>query len=161
MSNKLVEYDDELLPELISPEGLQIAEAYLAHGQDAKKAALALGINEPEVRRMLKTPEVRSYTNQVFMETGFRNRERMFGVMDELINRKLEEIEETGTTTDADILELMDKYHKMKIAEMKMEKELYEAKTRTAPSTQNNTQINLGGNISNYDKLISALAKGK
>jgi len=46
----------------------------------------------------------------------------MFGALDEIINRKLEEMEETGTTTDADILELMVKYHNMKMAEMKMEK---------------------------------------
>ena len=156
--DKLVEYDDALLPETISPQGLLIADTYLTHGQDAKKTALSLQIDEQEVRRILRTPEVRSYTNSVFMETGFRNRNRMFGVLDEIINRKLEEMEETGVTTDADILELMVKYHNMKMAEMKMEKELHEVKTTTI-AKQNNVQVNLGGG-SNYDKLIATLAKG-
>jgi hypothetical protein len=159
MTNKLIEYDDALLPELISPQGLLVADAYLQNGQDAKKTALALQVDEQEVRRLLKTPEVRSYTNSVFMETGFRNRHRMFGALDEIINRKLEEMEETGTTTEADILELMVKYHGMKMAEMKMEKELHEAKSPTI-GKQNNVQVNIGSGDSNYDNLIATLAKG-
>lgn len=159
MKDSLVEYDDALLPEIISPQGLMIADTYLAHGHDAKKTAVLLQIDEQEVRRILKTPEVRSYTNAVFMETGFRNRNRMFGVLDEIINRKLEEMEETGTTTDADILELMTKYHNMKIAEMKMEKELHEIKTATNIGKQNNVQVNLTGG-ENYNQLIASLAKG-
>lgn len=158
--NKLVEYDDSLLPELISPQGLMIADTYLQQGQDPKKAALLLNIDEQEVRRILKTPEVRAYTNAVFMESGYRNRNRMFGVLDEIINRKLEEMEETGTTSDADILELMVKYHGMKMAEMKMEKELHEAKSPTI-GRQNNVQVNIGSGDSNYDNLIATLAKGK
>jgi len=156
--DKLVEYDDALLPETISPQGLLIADTYLTNGQDAKKTALALKIDEQEVRRLLRTPEVRSYTNAVFMETGFRNRHRMFGALDEIINRKLEEMEETGTTTDADFLELMVKYHNMKMAEMKMEKELHEAKSPTI-GRQNNVQVNLNRG-SNYDNLLASLAKG-
>lgn len=160
MNDKIVEYDDALLPETISPQGLIIADAYLQNGQDAKKTALALNTDEQEVRRLLKTPEVRSYTNAVFMESGFRNRHRMFGVLDEVINRKLEEMEETGTTTDADILELMVKYHNMKMAEMKMEKELHEAKAAPSIGKQNNVQVNIGSGDKNYDSLIATLAKG-
>lgn len=159
MKDTLVAYDDNLLPEIISPQGLVIADTYLANGQDAKKTALMLGVEEQEVRRILKTPEVRSYTNSIFLETGFRNRHRMFGVLDEVINRKLEEMEETGTTSSADILELMVKYHGMKMAEMKMEKELYEVKN---VSNVKNVQVNnvIGSSDENYNKLLQALATG-
>jgi hypothetical protein len=68
-------------------------------------------------------------------------------------------MEETGTTTEADILELMVKYHGMKMAEMKMEKELHEAKSPTI-GKQNNVQVNIGSGDSNYDNLIATLAKG-
>lgn len=158
MTDKLVEFDDTLQAEVISPQGLLIADTYLQNGQDAKKTALILQADEQEVRRILRTPEVRSYTNAIFMETGFRNRNRMFGVLDEIINRKLEEMEETGTTTEADILELMVKYHGMKMAEMKMEKELHEIKhTSNVKNVQVNNVIN---GDSNYNKLIADLAKG-
>lgn len=153
--NSLIELDDKLLPETISPDGLRVADAYLMNSQDSEKTARALNLPVAEVRRLLKTPEVRAYVTNVFMETGFRNRDRMFGVLDEIINRKLEEMEESNTTTDADILELMKTYHKMKMDEMKMERELIEAKK--VVNNQKNTQINIGGDA--YSNLLNTLSK--
>lgn len=155
--NELVALDDNLLPEAISTLGLQVAEAYLLNSQDAEKTAGALNLPVHEVRRVLKTAEVRTYINQVFMETGFRNRERMFGVLDEIINRKLEQMEESGTTTETDIIDIMKTYHKMKMDEMKMERELLEAKK--VVNNQKNTQINIATGGDAYAALLESLSK--
>lgn len=164
--NELVP-DDALLPELIAPEQLRIAEVYLTNGMDPKKTAIALEIDEQEVRRILNTPQVLEYTREVFRESGFRNKHRLFSVLDEIVNRKLEEIEESGLGTELDIIELLDKYQKIldmvTKREMALEKHKVEVVRPGAPNTQNNTQININNvpGDANMHKLMSRLVGGK
>lgn len=152
---------DKLLPDIIQPEGLQIAETYLMCNGDSKRAAQELSLPIEQVDAQLKNREVKAYIDRQFNEHGFRNRHRMFGVMDQLINMKLEEIQETGVGTSADILDVMKAYHKMHMDMMKMETEKAKAAAAAGgPTNQTNIQNNInmpGGDDENYMALINKL----
>lgn len=155
---------DLLMPDIISPEGLEVAECYLANGGDSKKTAVELGLPLETIDAQLKKKEVTSYINRMFTETGFRNKHRLFGVLDQLINLKIDEMSETGLGTSMDIMDLLAKAHSMKMAEMKMEAELAKVKVAAAPTTQTNIQVNNqlpGSSDSGYMNVLDLLTKGK
>ena len=155
--------NDVLVPDLMSPEGMDVIEAYLQCGSDVPSAARSLGMSEIAFRDIMNRSEVKNYLNDIFMESGFRNRDRLFGVLDEVINRKLEELEETGMGSDQDIMDILWKAHKMKMEEMKMMVELEKAKAAVrAPANQTNIQNNIiaGAGDQNYMDLITSLATG-
>lgn len=139
---------DEIVPTTGSPEGLILAEAYLTHGT-AAGVSTELGIPVEVVAKELQKPEIRGYINTVFLESGFRNRNKFFGLLDHMINEKLKEAEETGIITDEDLLYVLEKVHKMKMEEMKMEIKLMEVQAKIAgnktPVQQTNIQNNFGG----------------
>lgn len=154
---------DSLLPELISPEGLDVAEAYLMAGQDRKQTASILGMSMDTLDAMLDKREVKNYIDNIFYETGFRNREKLFGVMDVIIEKKLEELEESGMGSSADILDIMKVFHKMKMDEYKMRIEMLKVENNTkGPTNQTNIQNNItlpGSNDSAYMTLLENLSK--
>lgn len=155
--------NDVLVPDLMSPEGMDVIEAYLQCGSDVPSAARSLGMSEIAFRDIMNRNEVKNYLNDIFMESGFRNRDRLFGVLDEVIKRKLEELEETGMGSDQDIMDILWKAHKMKMEEMKMMVELEKAKAAVrAPANQTNIQNNIiaGAGDQNYMDLITSLATG-
>ncbi|EBX4970994.1 hypothetical protein RNO96_20580 [Escherichia coli] len=155
--------NDILVPDLMSPEGMDVIEAYLQCGSDVPSAARSLGMSEIAFRDIMNRSEVKNYLNDIFMESGFRNRDRLFGVLDEVIKRKLEELEETGMGSDQDIMDILWKAHKMKMEEMKMMVELEKAKAAVrAPANQTNIQNNIiaGAGDQNYMDLITSLATG-
>lgn len=155
--------NDVLVPDLMSPEGMDVIEAYLQCGSDVPSAARSLGMSEIAFRDIMNRSEVKNYLNDIFMESGFRNRDRLFGVLDEVIKRKLEELEETGMGSDQDIMDILWKAHKMKMEEMKMMVELEKAKAAArAPANQTNIQNNIiaGAGDQNYMDLITSLATG-
>lgn len=155
--------NDVLVPDLMSPEGIDVIEAYLQCGSDVPSAARSLGMSEIAFRDIMNRSEVKNYLNDIFMESGFRNRDRLFGVLDEVIKRKLEELEETGMGSDQDIMDILWKAHKMKMEEMKMMVELEKAKAAVrAPANQTNIQNNIiaGAGDQNYMDLITSLATG-
>ena len=155
--------NDVLVPDLMSPEGMDVIEAYLQCGSDVPTAARSLGMSEIAFRDIMNRSEVTNYLNDIFMESGFRNRDRLFGVLDEVIKRKLEELEETGMGSDQDIMDILWKAHKMKMEEMKMMVELEKAKAAVrAPANQTNIQNNIiaGAGDQNYMDLITSLATG-
>ena len=57
----------------ISPEGLEIANAYLQLGS-VQLVSAQLNIDEAEVSEFLGKREVKAYVDQVFLDTGYRNR---------------------------------------------------------------------------------------
>ncbi|QIO00125.1 putative terminase small subunit [Salmonella phage beppo] len=155
--------NDVLVPDLMSPEGMDVIEAYLQCGSDVPVAARSLGMSEIAFRDIMNRGEVKNYLNDIFMESGFRNRDRLFGVLDEVIKRKLEELEETGMGSDQDIMDILWKAHKMKMEEMKMMVELEKVKAAArTPANQTNIQNNIiaGSGDENYMNLITALAGG-
>ncbi|QXV85071.1 terminase small subunit [Escherichia phage TrudiGerster] len=155
--------NDVLVPDLMSPEGMDVIEAYLQCGSDVRMASRTLGMSEIAFRDIMNRGEVKNYLNDIFMESGFRNRDKLFGVLDEVIKRKLEELEETGMGSDQDIMDILWKAHKMKMEEMKMMVELEKARAATrAPTNQTNIQNNIiaGSGDQNYMDLITSLATG-
>lgn len=155
--------NDVLVPDIMSPEGMDVIEAYLQCGSDVPSAARSLGMSEIAFRDIMNRSEVKNYLNDIFMESGFRNRDRLFGVLDEVIKRKLEELEETGMGSDQDIMDILWKAHKMKMEEMKMMVELEKVKAAArTPANQTNIQNNIiaGAGDQNYMDLITSLATG-
>lgn len=150
---------DKLLPDIIQPEGLQVAEKYLELGGDSKAVALELSLPVVEVEKQLKNNEVKAYINRQFNEVGFRNKFRLFGLMDQLINMKIEEMQETDCGTSMDIMDVLKLAHKMKMDEMKMETEMIKAQNST-PGKQVNVQVNngiAGGDDPAYMSLLNTL----
>lgn len=155
--------NDVLVPDLMSPEGMDVIEAYIHNGSNVPAAARSLGMSEIAFRDIMNRGEVKNYLNDIFMESGFRNRDRLFGVLDEVIKRKLEELEETGMGSDQDIMDILWKAHKMKMEEMKMMVELEKVKAAArTPANQTNIQNNIiaGSGDQNYMDLITSLATG-
>ena len=144
----------------ISPEGLEVAVAYLENKQNTQATAESLGMPVEVVQVLLDKPETKRYLDRIYFESGFRNRSRMADLMDEIINQKLQEMEDTGVGSSADILDILKAAHAMKIKEMEMQVKLIEAENK-GPSVQVNTQINT--NVSggaNYNQLLDRLLKG-
>lgn len=154
--------EDQILPTTGSPEGLELAESYLTHGS-AKGVSEDMGLPVEVVAKELQKPEIRTYINQVFLEAGFRNRNQFFGLLDHMINEKLKESEETGMVTDEDLLTVLEKVHKMKMAEMAMEIKMMEAQAKingtNKPVQQTNIQNNFGGS-DGMNSLMQQLAGG-
>lgn len=141
----------------ISPEGLRVAEAYIANGHDLTRTADALGMDKVDVQALLNKRETKNYIDQLFMESGFRNRARMADLMDEIISAKLEELADTGMGSSKDILEILQVAHKMQMDQMAMQIKLMEAENKS-PTVQINQQINNHGG-SNYNSLLERLLK--
>lgn len=146
-----------MLPMIIEPESLKIIEVYLENGSDIGETALALGVSKELVASHLNKKESRDYLNTLFVNVGFRNREKFFDLMDTIIDKKLEEAEDSGIYSNLDLVELLEKMHKMKMAEISMEIKLAESQKAHTPTNQTNIQINGGDN---YQKLLDKLITG-
>ena len=140
----------------ISPEALTLVESYFEQGQDMKKTAMALSLPLDEVHRILSKRETQAYIDRLFLEHGFRNRDRLASLLDEVINQKLEELADTGMGSGKDILEILQFAHKFRMDEMAMQVKLIEAQSKT-PSVA--VQINNNGGGPNYNSLLEKLMK--
>lgn len=140
----------------ISPENLEIANCYLQN-QDITVTANKMGIPCDLVSDALSKREVKAYIDNVFMDVGFNNRFRMRGVMDEIIKRKLQEMDENDIGSEKDIVEILALSHKMTMEMLDKQIKLIEAQNKqTSIKNQTNVQINSGGG-SNYDLLLDKL----
>lgn len=148
----------ELVPLEVSPEAITVMNSYLQNGCSMKETATQLGMPIENVSTFLSQRSVKTLLDQQFAEAGFRNRDRMFGLLDEIINAKIEEMEETGRLPDMDIVTLLEKQHKMKMQELQMSMKLQE--TVNNNTVNNNTQINISGG-ENYNALLDKIIKGK
>lgn len=140
----------------ISPEGYEIATTYL-RTQDIEATARELGIESLQVTQFLEKAEVKNYVNEMYVNAGYRNRFKLAEVMDSLIERKLEELNEAEIGSSKDILELLQFAHKMRMDEMSAMAKLEAAKL-AAPKQQTNIQINANPySGTNYGKLLDSL----
>lgn len=103
----------------ITPEGLDIANAYLEYGS-AKDAAEQLGVPEYQVIKVLERNDVKAYINGVYLDRGYRNRDKIGRVLDKMIDSKLEEAMETEMYTKKDLYDLIALAHKIRIEEAKI-----------------------------------------
>ena len=94
------------------------------------------------------------------MESGYRNREKFFTVLDNLLDAKIEELDEAQMGSSMDIMDIMKIYHGMKVKELELSIKLQElqSNSKQSASTINNVQIN---NSSGYDKLLDRIIAGK
>tara|TARA_R110000772_G_scaffold66361_1_gene147836 strand:+ start:29078 stop:29491 length:414 start_codon:yes stop_codon:yes gene_type:complete len=129
----------------IIPENLVVANLYLEHNDIDHVAALLNSSSELIVATLGKK-DVRDYITQVYLDTGYRNRFKLATVLDKLIDQKMEEAEDTGFYTKADILDLMKFAHQLRMDEAKM----------NIPNQQTNVQINEFGE-GNYGELMKRL----
>lgn len=133
----------------ISPENFDVANAWLQYG-NVKETALALMIPEHTVVAILKEPQIKTYLDGVYMDLGYRNRNKLAQLLDTIIDKKLEEAEETGIYTSKDLFDLISLAHKMRMDEIKAEK------------SENNTTVNVANfGEGNYGKLMSKLLENK
>lgn len=149
---------NDLVAQKIQPEAEVIIEAYLANNRDVDAVARQLGTTVSVVTDMLAKREVRGYLDHLFMESGFRNREKFFTVMDNVLQAKLEELDEAQMGSSMDIMDIMKIYHSMKIKELELSIKLQELQSgKQSAGTINNVQIN---NSSGYDKLLDRIIAG-
>lgn len=148
----------ELMPLEVSPEAITVMNSYLENGCNMKETAVQLCMPLENVSAFLAQKSVKTLLDQQFAEAGFRNRDRMFSLLDEIINAKIEEMEETGMLPDMDIVTLLEKVHKMKMQELTMSMKIQETVNNVQNNNTTNIQINGG---QNYNQLLDKIIKGK
>ena len=143
----------------ISPEGLEVANSYLQFG-NIRAVVEQLGALENKVVEILNKREVKKYIDTVYLDMGYRNKNNIANVLDEMIHSKLEEAKETGVYSSKDLADLLQMAHKMRMDEIKAQAELEKAQG-TQVKNQNNIQINEGLPFGqgNYGKLMEKLIK--
>lgn len=145
----------------ISPEALEIANAYL-ECQSIKDAATALDLPAEYISQTLERREVKAYIDNIFLDVGFNNRFRIRGVMDVLIQKKLQELDEAEIGSSKDIADLLALSHKMSMEMMDRQIQLEKLRVANGPKNQVNVQLNeFGGDGSKYGSLISKLLEQK
>jgi len=144
----------------ISPEGLEIANSYLQFG-NIRGVCQHLQVSEDRVVEALNKREVKKYIDTVYLDMGFRNKNNIATALDEMIQSKLEEAQETGMYSNKDLADLLQMAHRMRMDEIKAQTDA--EKATTSIRTQNNVQINDGSlpfGQGNYGKLMDKLLNG-
>ena len=141
----------------MSPEGLTIANTYLEVG-NVPAVCARLKMDTAKVSEILNKREIKAYIDQVYLDTGYRNRFKLANSLDDLIERKLEEAEESQIYTNKDLADLYVMAHKLRVDEMKAMTELEKAKASNIKN-QTNVQINadLPFGQGYYGKLMEKL----
>lgn len=144
----------ELTP--ISPEGLEVANAYLTLG-NIRGVSELLKVPEYKVSELLDKREVKKYIDTVYLDTGYRNRNNIASLLDEMIASKLEEAQESGIFTQKDLFDLLQFAHKMRMDELKHQE------GNTTIRRQTNVQINNENPFGsgNYGALMEKLLHGE
>jgi len=135
----------------ISPEELEIANTYLLT-RSVEQTARELGIHPEQVNQYLDLPEVKSYIDRIYFESGYRNRFKFAEIVDSIVEKKLEELQEADIGSTKDIMDILALVHKMKMDEMNIA-----TKLAAGPKTQTNIQINNPFVGTNYGELMGKL----
>ena len=144
----------------ISPEGLEIANSYLQFG-NIRGVCDYLQVPEQQVVEVLNKREVKKYIDTVYLDMGYRNKNNIATVLDEMIASKLEEAQESGMYSSKDLADLLQMAHKMRMDEIKAQADLEKAQGGNI-KTQTNVQINesVPFGQGNYGKLMEKLQNG-
>lgn len=144
------------MPEVISPEGAAIANTYLANACSLTETSHSMDLPTHEIAATLQQPLVKTYVNNILRETGYRHMVKIAEKLDDLVERKWEELEEAEIGSNKDIAELLQLAHKMRLDMSKM---LQADMVKEGPSKVNQTQVNVYGE-GNYGKLMEKLVNG-
>ena len=141
----------------ISPEGMEIANSYLQFG-NIRAVSDELRVSEEKVAELLNKREVNKYIDTVYLDLGYRNRNNIGRLLDEMIESKLEEAQVSGVYSNKDLADLLTMAHKMRMDEIKAQADLEKAQAGNI-RTQNNVQINseVPFGQGNYGKLMEKL----
>ena len=142
-NNPLTEYN-------VDPQLFEITTEYVKT-LDIQETAKNLQLPAQVVIDILDKREAKRYIDAIFLEQGFLNRNKLNDVMTQIIDLKLEEMEETGLGSNKDILEILKLAHTIQMDHRK-------AGTEDQPSAQVNIQNNFGGD--NYNKLLQQIVSG-
>lgn len=141
----------------ISPEALEIANCYLST-QNIGKTANELCLSSEYISETLDRREVRAYIDNIFADTGFNNKFRVREVMDLIITKKLQELDEAEVGSSKDIADLLALSHKMSMEIMDKQIQLEKVRAGNSVKTQVNMQVNdYGSDGTKYGSLISKL----
>jgi hypothetical protein len=143
----------------MSPEGLEIANAYLELG-NIQAVCIRLKLDENTIQEYLGKREIKAYVDQVYLDTGYRNRFKLASTLDDIIEKKLDEADESQIYTNKDIADLLGMAHKMRMDEIKAMADLEKAKAsniKNQPNVQINSELPFGQG--NYGKLMEKLLK--
>jgi hypothetical protein len=139
---KTVNNDLPLSPEYtpLAPEDMVIASTYL-ETMDMQTTAEQLGIELHKVSEYLNKPVVQKYLTEVFMDSGYRNRFKLGKLLDDIIDKKLEEMKEAEIGSSKDIMEILEMVAKIRKMELDTQIKLEEIRSGK-PKRQTNIQIN-------------------
>lgn len=133
----------------LTPEDLDLANAYLQYGS-AHAVAEQTGIPEYAIIKSLERKDVKSYINGVYLDRGYRNRQKIADVMDKIIDSKLEEALESEVYSTKDLLEIMKFAHQIRMDEAKL----------AAGGETNSPTVNIANfGAGNYGQLMEKLLK--
>lgn len=135
----------------LNPEALEFVQTYLSC-LDVDQTAESLGIKRETAVDLLKQKEVQRFMDTIFMEQGYMNRFKLSGILEKVIDSKLEEAEETGVYSGKDLIDILTLMHKIQMDHAKVHRE-------QAPSKQTNVQVNNYGD--NLGGLIDRIVKGE
>ena len=141
----------------ISPEGLEVANSYLMYG-NIEAVSQHLCVPAATVVELLDKREVKNYIDTLYLDMGYRNRNNIGSLLDEMIASKLEEARESGVFSNKDLADLLQMAHKMRMDEIKAQTELHKAESGNIKN-QTNVQINeaVPFGQGNYGKLMEKL----
>ena len=144
----------------ISPEGLEVANSYLQFG-NIRGVCDHLQVAENKVVDILNKREVKKYIDTVYLDMGYRNKNNIGSVLDNMIASKLEEAEESGVYSSKDLADLLQMAHKMRMDEIKAQADLAKTESHNIKN-QTNVQINeaVPFGQGNYGKLMEKLLNG-
>ena len=144
----------------ISPEGLEVANSYLQFG-NIRGVCDHLQVAENKVVEILNKREVKKYIDTVYLDMGYRNKNNIGSVLDEMIASKLEEAQESGIYSSKDLADLLQMAHKMRMDEIKAQADLAKTESNNIKN-QTNVQINeaVPFGQGNYGKLMEKLLNG-
>lgn len=145
----------------ISPEGLEVANCYLQFG-NVKAVCDYLQVTPESVNTVLEKREVKRYIDNMYLDMGYRNRNNIASLLDEMIASKLEEARESGVYSNKDLGDLLQMAHKMRMDELKAQTEATKVE---GTNIKNQTNVQINGDSAfgqgNYGKLMDKLLNGE
>jgi hypothetical protein len=153
---QLSPYSEDALPEVISPEGAAIANTYLANACSLNETSRSMNLPTHEIAATLQQPLIKTYVNSILRENGYRHMVKIAEKLDNLVDKKWEELEEAEIGSNKDIADLLSLAHKMR---MDMSKLLQADTLKDKPGNVRQTQVNVYGE-GNYGKLMEKLVNG-